>query len=313
MVKMLESGSSCVDNIFKNMSDLDFDSNADLARYSTMKLACRAPLAIAKTIQAVQQFVQLCSKTNTKYKVLGWGANQLLVDGAEFIYLHLEFPFDSSVLDSVKSEYVFPASVSLAKLTSHAAKFGIKGWEVFTGIPASVGGAIFMNAGTNLGEIGSVVTKVGIVQTDGSIREEKITKDSFSYRHNKFCRPGEVIVWVEMTHQGLDEAVSSQIRDYLRLRNDSQPLNRPTCGCMYKNYDFDGMTCRAGLSLDIMGLKGLSFGGVRVSQKHANFMENTDNATRDDVLSLARIVSSELKLSLGLEFELEVDTGDRPF
>ncbi len=302
-----------MNNIFKNIPDLDFDGAADLSRYSTMRLACLAPLATAKTIQAVQDFVRLCSQTNTKYKVLGWGANQLLVDGADFVYLHLEFPFDSSVFESLQAQYTFPASVSLAKLTSHAAKFGIKGWEVFTGIPASVGGAVFMNAGTNLGEIGSVVTKVGIVEADGSLREEIITKESFSYRHNKFCRPAEVIVWVQMHHLGYDEAVSSQIKDYLKLRNDSQPLNRPTCGCIYKNYDFNGMTCRAGLSLDIMGLKGLSFGGVRVSQKHANFMENTDNATRDDVLSLASIVSSELKLSLGLDFELEVDTGDRPF
>tara|TARA_R110000868_G_scaffold97619_2_gene268581 strand:+ start:1668 stop:2576 length:909 start_codon:yes stop_codon:yes gene_type:complete len=302
-----------MDNIFKNISNLTYSEQADLSKYSTMRLACTAPLAIASSIEAVQEFVKACQASGRKYKVLGWGANQLLVDHPDFVYLHLKLPFDAKIFEEVRNDYLLPASVSLAKLTSHAAKFGVKGWEVFTGIPASVGGAVFMNAGTNLGEIASVIEKVGLVAIDGTIREEIISNESFAYRHNKFCRPGEVIIWAKLKHFGVDLKVSQQIKDYLKLRNDSQPLNRATCGCMYKNYENDGMTCRAGLSLDIMGLKGLSFGGVRVSQKHANFMENTDNATREDVLTLAEMISSELKLSLGLEFELEVDTGDRPF
>lgn len=295
----------------EEISNLDFAVSADLSRYSTMRLRCHSPLAIAKSIEAVQEFVRVCVANNIEYRVLGWGANQLLVDNAQFVYLHLEFPFDASQLESVKDSYHFPASLSLAKLTSHAAKFGLRGWEVFTGIPASLGGAVFMNAGTNLGDIGHVVSKVGLVTAKGEVREQVITDDSFSYRHNKFCGPGEVIIWAELKHLGIDENITKKIKEYLKMRNETQPLKENTCGCMFKNAQIDGMTCRAGLSLDIMGLKGLTLGGVRVSHKHANFMENFADAGRDDVLKLTQLVQDELKLTLGVDFELEVDTGER--
>lgn len=295
----------------REITDLGFDAVADLSRYSTMRLKCHAPLAIAKSIEAVQNFVRVCNSEKIEYRVLGWGANQLLVDNALFVYLHLEFPFDASVLETAKDHYHFPASLSLAKLTSHAAKFGLKGWEVFTGIPASIGGAVFMNAGTNLGEIGNVITKVGLITAQGEVREQIIDESSFSYRHNKFCGPGEVIIWAEMKHLGIDEGISRKIKEYLKMRNETQPLKENTCGCMFKNAQIDGMTCRAGLSLDIMGLKGLTLGGVRVSHKHANFMENFADAGREDVLKLTQLVQDELKLTLGVDFELEVDTGER--
>lgn len=293
------------------IKDIDFDPSADLSRYSTMRLRCHGPLAISKTIEATQQFVRAAKRNNISYRLLGWGANQLLVDQANFIYLHLEFDFDFDQLDKPSDRYHLPASLPLAKLTSHGARFSLSGWEVFTGIPASLGGAIYMNAGTNLGEIGEVVDKVGLIDVNGELREELITKNSFSYRHNKFCRPGEIIIWAELVHKGLDSTIKTRIRDYLKLRSDTQPLNKATIGCMYKNYENDGMTCRAGLSLDIMGLKGLSFGGVSVSHKHANFMENAGYATRNDVLKLTQLVQDELKLTLGIEFELEIDTGER--
>lgn len=295
----------------KNIQDVEFFESADLSRYSTMRLKANSPLAIIKSINGVQNFVKIANENKIEYRMLGWGANQLIVDQASFVYLHLEFEFDESILGSAKNSYKLPASLSLAKLTSHAAKFGVSGWQVFTGIPASLGGAIFMNAGTNLGEIGSVVKEVGIIDKTGKEYVHKVGEDSFSYRHNKFCGPGEVIVWAELVHFGTDEKITKQIKDYLKLRNDTQPLREATCGCMFKNAQVNGMTCRAGQSIDIMGLKGLSFGGVRVSHKHANFMENVDNSSRADVLKLSQLVQDELKLTLGVNFELEVDTGER--
>ncbi len=276
-----------------------------------MRLKCDAPLAIVKTVAATKSFIQRCRQHKIDYRVLGWGANQLLIDDANFIYLHLEFDFDATELDNRQARYRLPASLSLARLTSHAARYGVKGWEVFTGIPASLGGAIYMNAGTNLGEIGSVVERVGLLDANGNEREVVIDEKSFSYRHNNFCKANEVIIWADLIHHGYDRAVTTTIRDYLKLRGDTQPLKAATCGCMFKNAEIAGMTCRAGLSIDIMGLKGLSFGGVRVSHTHANFMENVAKASRDEVLKLSEIVRDELKLTFGVEFDLEVDTGER--
>lgn len=299
--------------MFDNIKDLEFYKDKDLSRYSTMKLKSTGSLAVANTIQAVQEFVKEANNNKIEYRLLGWGANQLLVDQASFIYLHLEIKNKDDIFSELSKSYELSASTSLAKLTSHAAKYGIMGWEVFTGIPASLGGAIFMNAGTNLGEIGEVVSEVTIVKSNGEIEIHQVGKNSFHYRGNTFCKPGDVIVAAKLINNGTSDLIKKKITDYLKLRNDTQPLNQATCGCMFKNIDNDGMTCRAGLSLDIMGLKGLSIGGVRVSHKHANFMENYDQASRDDVMKLSRMVQSELALTLGLDFELEVDTGEQKF
>lgn len=299
--------------MFDNIKDLEYFEKIDLSRYSTMKLKSTGRLAIAKTIEAVQEFVQQASEKKIEYRLLGWGANQLIVDNAPFIYLHLKINNKEDIFSNLSNVYELTASTSLAKLTSHAAKYGIIGWEVFTGIPASLGGAIFMNAGTNLGEIGEVISEVMIVTSRGELKTHLVDKKSFHYRGNTFCEPGDVIVGAKLINSGTSDLIKKKITDYLKLRNDTQPLNQATCGCMFKNIDSDGMTCRAGLSLDIMGLKGLSIGGVRVSHKHANFMENYDHASREEVLNLSRLVQSELALTLGLDFELEVETGEQKF
>ena len=300
-----------MDKLFSYIENIEFDEHADLSRYSTMKLKASSPLAIIKTKKALIEFIKICHANNIEYRPLGWGANQLIVDQAAFIYLHLEFEYDSTIFEAPRDEYDLPASVSLAKLTSHAAKFGLKGWEVFTGVPASLGGAIFMNAGTNLGEIGQIVKSVNVIDKFAREREVVINEKSFSYRHNNICNSGDIIVSAKLKHLGIDEKISVIIKDYLKMRNNTQPLKEATCGCMFKNAQNDGMTCRAGLSIDIMGLKGLTLGGVRVSHKHANFMENFSGATREEVLELSRLIQSELALNFGVNFELEVDTGDR--
>jgi UDP-N-acetylmuramate dehydrogenase len=209
----------------------------------------------------------------------------------------------------VAKEYLFPASISLATLTAHANKFGLSGWEVFTGIPASLGGAVYMNAGTNLGEIGSVVSEVYIVNKFGEERREIVDQNSFNYRRNNFINEGDVIYQVRLKHFGQDEKISRKIREYLEMRTRTQPLKEWTCGCVFKNYEnIDrGETCRAGLFIDIMGLKGLTYKNLQVSLKHANFMENKGDSSYEDVLSLINILKTELKLQYGISFETEVE------
>ena len=167
---------------------------------------------------------------------MGWGANILLPSSSTMPYVQLDFDFNRELLEQPQSEYILPASVSLAVLTSHAAKFGLKGWEVFTGIPASLGGAVYMNAGTNLGEIGSLVKEVKLMNKLGEIKLIKIDAHSFSYRKNHFVQPGDVIYEVTLSNLGLDPAISIKIKDYLEMRNKSQPLKEATCGCVFKNH-----------------------------------------------------------------------------
>lgn len=281
----------------------------DLTKYSTMRLNAVGDLITVKNLQALKSTVKELSQKSIQYRVLGWGANILLPQKADIPYLQLDFEFDRDIFNEAQTEYLLPASVSLATLTSHANKFGLLGWEVFTGIPASLGGAIFMNAGTNLGEIGSVVKEVYLVTKEGEEKLIKIDQHSFSYRHNHFVNSGDVIYQARLIHNGIDEKIKTKIKEYLDMRTRTQPLKEWTCGCVFKNYENNErhVTCRAGLFIDIMGLKGLTYKNLQVSLKHANFMENKGDSSYEDVLTLINVLKYEMKLQYGVSFETEVE------
>jgi UDP-N-acetylmuramate dehydrogenase len=292
-----------------NNKNIVLEINKDLKKYSTMRLDAVGNLITVKNVEALKAVTQALTKNNIQYRVLGWGANILLPSTASIPYLQIDFEFDRSLFDKAQAEYVLPASVSLASLTSHANKFGLKGWEVFTGIPASLGGAIFMNAGTNLGEIGSIIKEVSLVTKEGIEKLIKIDQHSFTYRHNHFVEPGDVIYQARLIHYGIDEAISKKIREYLEMRTRTQPLKEWTCGCVFKNYQDPKLrvTCRAGLFIDIIGLKGLSIKNLQISPKHANFMENRGESSYEDVMTMITVLQKELKLQTGVSFETEVE------
>lgn len=287
----------------QNIPDIVFEKDQDLTSYTTMRLASRGDVAEVKSIEALQKLLPLLKKHQRNYLIVGWGANQILPAICEDLIIHLNFSFDMTYLDQVRDEYELPASLGINYLTSHAVKFGLKGWEVFTGIPASLGGAIYMNAGTNLGEIGPLMKKVKIVSNDGILREEIMNEKSFSYRHNHFLKSGDVIVGATMFHRGTDEAISVKIKEYLEYRKKTQPLATKNCGCVFKNPHKE---LQAGRLIDLMGLKGLQVGGLRISPKHANFIENTTSSNWDQFESLVKIIKSNMDHFYGIEFELEV-------
>jgi UDP-N-acetylmuramate dehydrogenase len=295
--------------ILKEIENIELEINKDLTKFSTMRLKSNGDLITVKNLHALKQTVSKLTSAGIKYRVLGWGANILIPTESVVPYLQLDFNYDKSIFDEARDEYLIPASVSLATLTSHANKFGLKGWEVFTGIPASLGGAIFMNAGTNLGEIGNVVKEVYLVTKNGEEKLIKIEQHSFSYRHNHFVNEGDVIYQARLNHFGLDANISKKIKEYLEMRTRTQPLKEWTCGCVFKNYEDSErfVTCRAGLFVDIMGLKGLTYKNLQVSLKHANFMENKGDSTYEDVITFINLLKNEMKLQYGISFETEVE------
>ena len=288
------------------ISDIEYQEQVNLTKFSTMRLKACGNLLKIKSYKALQECLPLLKRMEVKYRVLGLGANQLLPENTQELYLKLELPFDKTYLDEAREIYNLPASVPLSILSSHAIRNGLKGWESFTGIPATLGGAIFMNAGTGLGEIGPVVKEVKIMAPDGSQRVHTCDQESFSYRRNNFLREGEVIFEATLIHFGQDPYITKEIKTYLDFRNKSQPLKEWTCGCVFKNHKETGETCRAGQYIDIIGLKGLEYNGVRVSPKHANFMENFESASLSDMKTLIMTVQEELKMNFGLDFETEV-------
>ena len=280
-----------------------FQQDIDLTKYTTFKLASHGDLVEVQSVTALQRLLPLFKQHQKKYLVVGWGANQILPAQCEEVIVYLNFPIDPREFDNPKDQYTLPASLGLNHLTSHAVKFGLKGWEIFTGIPASLGGAIFMNAGTNLGEIGRLIKSVQLVTPEGELREEVIHENSFSYRKNHFVRPGEVIVGATMVHFGIDLAITQKIKDYLEYRKSTQPLATKNCGCVFKNPLKD---LPAGKLIDLLQLKGVGVGELRISSKHGNFMENTGKANWDQFQTLVKLIKFEMDHFYGIEFELEV-------
>lgn len=267
-----------------------------------MKLKSLGDLFIVKSEEGLKYLLSNLEG----YILLGWGANLLLKEKSEIPYIKLDFNFDKSMLQELQDEYHLPASCSLPVLSSAASRLGLKGWEVFTGVPASLGGALVMNAGTGLGEISEVVKSFRVMDKAGEIREVKNESNTFGYRSNNALNKGDVIISAVLTHQGQDQQVAQTIKDYLKYRNSTQPMNAKTCGCIFKNYRGSDISCRAGQSIDILGLKGLTYKGLRISPMHANFIENNGEATHKDVMEFIAIIKSELKMYFGVDFEIEV-------
>lgn len=275
----------------------------DLTGQSTFRLSSRGNLIEVRSSEALRKVLVTLGSAGVPYRALGWGANQVLAQEEKDALIKLNFPFDAKIFESPQEEYHLPASVGLNLLSAHAMRFGLKGWEVLTGIPASLGGAIYMNAGTTHGEICQIVKAVTVMESSGAVRTEHIGDKHFSYRKNHFVAPGEIIIGATLKHYGLDATVPDKIRRYLELRKNTQPLSTKNCGCVFKNYS---STAQAGRLIDLTGLKGLTVGALRISPKHANFMENSGGASAEDFHELVRLTNQQMKLHWGLAFELEV-------
>ncbi len=273
-----------------------------------MRLKAKGNLFIVKSPEALKKLLKLFFDNKQEYFLLGLGANQLISSENQTPWIKLKFSFDKTYLESTHKSYILPASVPLSLLSAHAIRFGLKGWEVFTGIPATLGGAVFMNAGTSLGEIASLVSKVKIIDREGNEREEFITSNSFSYRKNHFLKDGDIVTQVTLRNDGQDPAISEKIRNYLDWRNKTQPLKAFTCGCVFKNYHDKEKNIHfpAGKLIDLLGLKGLRLENLKVSSQHANFIENLGEADYGQVVNLIDIIYEELYLQYGVRFETEV-------
>lgn len=288
---------------FDEINGVDFYEQVDLARYTTIRLKKIGDICIVKTIEALIELKNLAQQKQLMLHMVGWGANQIIKETEKKLFVKLDFEFDRSYLSEPRDEYDLPASVSLNVLQSHAQKFGLAGWEVFTGIPASLGGAIVMNAGTSLGEICEVISSVKVLRKNNDIEEIIIDENSFKYRSNNFLNEGDIVIYAKLFHKGLRAEISDKIKKYMQLRRETQPLKSFNCGCVFKNFSTEH---RAGQFIDTLGLKNFTYNSLKVSPTHANFVEHSGNATSEDCEYFLDKLNSILELHTGVKFELEV-------
>ena len=197
----------------------------------------------------------------------------------------------------------FGSGVSLAMASKKAAELGLSGMEFAVGIPGSIGGAVYMNAGAYDGEMAKVVKSVRVMDAAGNVSELAAEELDFGYRHSALQGSGKIVtsVTVELA-AGDKQAIADKMADFSNRRITKQPLELPSAGSMFKRPP----GYFAGTLIDQTGLKGYTVGGAQVSTKHAGFVVNIGGATAADVLQLISDVQAKVMEAHGVHLEPEV-------
>ncbi len=234
--------------------------------------------------------------------LVGNGSNLLVRDkGIRGLVIKL-----GSMLRDIKvsgNVLTFGSGVSLAQASKKAAELGLSGMEFAVGIPGSIGGAVYMNAGAYDGEMSKVVKSVRVMDAAGEVSELSAGELDFGYRHSALQGSSKIVtsVTVELA-AGNKQAIAEKMADFSNRRITKQPLELPSAGSMFKRPP----GYFAGTLIDQTGLKGYTVGGAQVSTKHAGFVVNIGGATAADVLQLISDVQAKVFAAHGVHLEPEV-------
>ncbi len=246
--------------------------------------------------------LDLVRTQNIPYLVLGNGSNVLFTDrGYHGVVIRVGEGMDRV---RIEGQTVFAEpGVSLAKLSRMAAQEGLSGLEFACGIPGSLGGAVFMNAGAYGGEMKDVLLSVSSINAMGMMKDRRTEDCKLSYRHSIYMEQDEVILGVKLfLKPGLRSEIEETMRDYTLRRNSKQPVTLPSAGSFFKRPEGHF----AGKLIEDAGLKGLRIGGAQVSPMHAGFLVNVGGATSQDVIDLMRVVQETVLDKFGVMLEPEV-------
>lgn len=235
-------------------------------------------------------------------KVLGQGANVLIDDdGFEGVVLRLDQPAFKSI-QREGTNFQVGAGVDLMPFSRHCSETGLSGLEGMAGIPASVGGAVRMNAGGRFGDFGDVVESVEVVCADGTFEQWDRAQLAFSYRESAV--EDEIVTSARLKMQESDPVqTGARFAEYWQLKRESQPIVECSAGCIFKNPPGKS----AGALIDRAGLKGTRMGGARVSERHANFIVADSGAKSADVLHLIDLIRERVVTEFATELQTEVD------
>ncbi|MBQ1546150.1 MAG: UDP-N-acetylmuramate dehydrogenase [Clostridia bacterium] len=277
-----------------------------LKKYTTFKIGGNASAVITvNSTDVLSELYAMCGKLDVPSFVLGNGSNLLVNDeGYEGIVFRLDGEFRTITPQDARTVRC-GAGVSLAKLCKYAVDHSLGGLEFAWGIPGSVGGAAFMNAGAYTGEMKDVIDSVTYVAPDGTFGTMTAAKLDLSYRHSVFAdKPGIITsVTVRLKHDDR-AAIQARMDDFLDRRRSKQPLEYPSAGSVFKRPKGKGLY--AGALIQECGLKGRTVGGAQVSEKHSGFIINIGGATCDDVTKLIEIIQDTVEREKGVWLECEI-------
>lgn len=261
-------------------------------------------LVLPRDVREISGIVKLCKDANIPFLVIGNGTNLLVRDnGIRGVVIKLSKNFNDISID--KNFIRCKSGVLLSTAARFALKNSLSGLEFAHGIPGTVGGATVMNAGAYDGEMSNVISKVKVLNFDGNIIEMKKDELNFSYRKSSLQDTDNILLEIEMELvAGNFEAIKEKMSELFARRKAKQPLNIPSAGSTFKRPKNNF----AGYLIEKAGLKGYRIGGALVSEIHAGFIVNDNNATCNDIIKLIEHIQNEVmnKFNIMLEPEIKV-------
>lgn len=286
-----------------NKYKADYSENQALSQYTSFKIGGACPLLIKpNSADCLCELMAAFESSKHLYRVMGKGSNLLISDkGVDCPVVIISQ--DLGDISFYEDKVVCQAGLPLISLCCEAAKRELTGLEFAYGIPGSVGGAVYMNAGAFGGEMRDIILSCTYADEKGKLHQIKKEDMDLSYRHSFFSGKPYVITDVTLKLQkGDKKAITDKMQDIMNRRREKQPLEYPSAGSTFKRPEGDF----AGRLIEAAGMKGFSVGGAQVSEKHSGFVVNKGNADFDDVISVINAVKARVKETSGTALECEV-------
>ena len=289
-------------NYIKKNSIGSFRENVSLSSNTTYKVGGIAKVFVyPKNADKLILLLKKLKDDNIKYKVIGYGSNLIFSDDVyDGVIIKLDNFDDVKIKDTI---ITVGAGVSLVKLSYKAMKEGLSGLEFASGIPGSVGGACFMNAGAYKSDMGYIVSEVKVITPELDIKTLYNKDLKYKYR-TSFLKDNPEYICIE-AKLVLKRENKKEIKDLMETRRQkrllTQPLEYPSAGSVFRNPEGDF----AGRLIEDCSLKGKMIGGAKVSSKHANFIINYDKASAKDVKDLITLVHDTVKKEKNVDLKIE--------
>jgi UDP-N-acetylmuramate dehydrogenase len=258
----------------------------------------------ANSVENLQRVLRYLNEDHIPCFVVGLGSNLLVKDeGLEGLVILLRGPLADIEQEGTDDLTILAGGgLSIVDLLAYCRALGLGGLEFLAGIPGTIGGVVAMNAGAFGREIGEKIETIHIITQQGDVVVRDRSKLNFSYRKLDI-EEGAVIIQVRLELDREDKGVVGElIGNYLRRRKESQPLEYPSAGSVFKNPPHD----YAGRLIEKAGLKGKMIGGAMISERHCNFIINTGGAKAKDVLALLNLAQEKVRKKTGIELQPEI-------
>lgn len=279
--------------------------NEPLANHTSMKIGGPADIFIEpSSIDNLKRALEVIQDSNIKWTVIGRGSNLLVSDkGIEGAVIKLGSGLNELEVEGTR--VTAGGGLSLVNFAMTISRKGLSGLEFAGGIPGSIGGAVYMNAGAHGSDVSQILEKAYVLFEDGSLEWLSNEEMKFSYRTSVLQkeRPGIVVAAVFQLKEGNKDEIVAELQKNKDYRKETQPYNYPSCGSVFRN----PLPNYAGNLVEKSGLKGHRIGGAQISELHGNFIVNTGNAKAEDVLGLIQHVKDTVFDLHGVKMETEVE------